>query len=190
MYRFLSYRRPTLDDAKLILDWRTAPHVTQYMLTDVPYDLDRQRRWIELSNGRSDYQHAVIQIEGRDVGYASIVVTDKRSGIGELGVYIGDETAPRELTVYNFVGTLNHAFFTMGLHKIVNHVIDWNARTIRLQQFNGYRHVGVLKDHTLKDGVRHDLHIFEQSAAEWAQFRKKFDDTRNWDGEVTVYMGH
>jgi len=187
MYKFLSYRRVVPEDAKMILDWRTAPAITQYMLTDVPYDIERQKAWIEASNSREDYQHCIIQIEGRDVGYASITVTDKRSRIGELGVYIGETSAPRELTIYNFVGTLNHAFFTMGLHKIVNHVVDWNERTIRLQAFNGYRHVGVLKDHALKGDVRHDLHIFEQSAAEWAIFRNKFRETRNWWGDETVY---
>jgi RimJ/RimL family protein N-acetyltransferase len=189
MYKFLSYRRVVPDDAKMLLDWRTAPHITQYMLTDVAYDIERQKVWIEMCNSRSDYAHCIIQIEGRDVGYASITVTDKRSSIGELGVYIGDAAAPKELSIYNFVGTLNHAFFTMGLHKLVNHVVAWNERTVRLQKFNNYRHVGVLKDHALKDGIRHDLHIFEQSAAEWAEFRKKFKDSRNWWGEDTVYRG-
>lgn len=189
MYDFLSYRSVTTDDAKMLLDWRTAPHISQYMLTDVPYDIERQKAWIERSNAREDYAHCVIRIEGKDAGYASITVTDKQSQIGELGVYIGDQDAPKALTVYNFVGTLNHAFFTIGLHKVVNHVIAWNDRTVRVQAFNGYRHVGVLKNHTLKDGVRHDLHIFEQSAAEWAEFRKKFRDTRNWWGEEVVYRG-
>jgi RimJ/RimL family protein N-acetyltransferase len=187
MYKFLSYRPVAPDDAKMLLDWRTAPHITQYMLTDVPYDIERQTAWIERCNGRDDYQHCIIQIEGRDVGYTSITITDKHSQIGELGVYIGDQDAPKAMTIYNFVGTLNHAFFTMGLHKLVNHIVDWNARTIRAQTFNGYRHVGVLKDHALKDDMRHDLHIFEQSAAHWAEFRKKFPDNRNWWGEETVY---
>ncbi len=189
MYKFLTYRRPTTDDARMLLDWRTAPHVAPYMLTEVPYDIERQKAWIERSNARDDYQHAIIQIEGRDVGYSSLTVTDTRSGIGEVGVYIGDLDVPRELSVYNFVGTLNHAFFTMGLHKLVNHIIAYNDRLVRIQAFNGYRHVGVLKDHVLKNGTRHDLHIFEQAAAEWAQFRRKFDDTRNWWGEDTVYRG-
>jgi RimJ/RimL family protein N-acetyltransferase len=187
VYRFLSYRPVVPEDAKMLLDWRTRPDITQYMLTDIDYDIDKQKRWIELCNTRDDYHHAIIQIEGRDVGYVSIHITDKRSSIGELGVYIGDASAPKELTVYNFVGTLNHAFFTLNLHKIVNHVIAWNARTLKLQAFNGYSHVGVLKDHALKDGVRHDLHIFEQSAAHWAQFRAKFNDNRNWWGQETVY---
>jgi RimJ/RimL family protein N-acetyltransferase len=190
MYDFLSYRPVVPDDARMLLDWRTAPHITQYMLTDVPYDIERQAQWIVRSNARDDYQHSIIRIEGRDVGYASITVTNAKSGIGEIGVYIGDAEAPKELTVYNFVGTLNHAFFTMGLHKLVNHVVAWNDRTLRAQKFNGYSHVGVLKDHALKDGIRHDLHIFEQSAAQWAEFRKKFRDIRNWLGEDTVYRGH
>lgn len=189
MYDFLSYRPVSEDDAELLLDWRTAPHITQYMLSDVPYDIERQKAWIARSNARDDYRHAIIRIEGRDVGYVSITVTDARNGVGEIGCYIGDETAPKALTAYNFVGTLNHAFFTLGLYKLVNHIIAWNARTVRAQGFNGYRHVGVLKDHVLKDGARHDLHIFEQSAAEWAQFRKKFRDDRNWRGEATVYRG-
>lgn len=186
MYKFLSYRPVTPDDARMLLDWRTAPHITKYMLTDVPYDIERQQAWIARCNARDDYQHCIIQIEGRDVGYSSITVTDRHSGIGEIGAYIGDDKAPKELTIYNFVGTLNQAFFTMGLHKLVNHVVAWNDRTVRLQAFNGYRHVGVLKDHALKDGIRHDLHIFEQSAAQWAVFRKKFDDNRNWRGEDVV----
>jgi len=186
MYKFLSYRPVTPDDARMLLDWRTAPHITKYMLTDVPYDIERQQAWIARCNARDDYQHCIIRIEGRDVGYSSITVMDRHSGIGEIGAYIGDDTAPKELTIYNFVGTLNQAFFTMGLHKLVNHVVAWNDRTVRLQAFNGYRHVGVLKDHALKDGIRHDLHIFEQSAAQWAVFRKKFDDNRNWQGEDVV----
>ncbi len=189
MYSFLSYRRPTTDDARMLLDWRTAPHVAPYMLTEVPYDIDRQKAWIERSNARDDYQHAIIQIEGKDVGYVSITVVNPRWGIGELGVYMGDLDVPRELSMYNFIGTNNHAFFTMGLHKLVNHIVAWNARVLKMQAFNGYRHVGALKEQVLKDGTRHDLHIFEQTVAEWAQFRTKFSDTRNWWGEETVYRG-
>lgn len=189
MYDFLSYRPVVAEDARLLLDWRTAPHVASNMLTDVSYDIERQAGWIESCNAREDYRHSIIRIEGRDVGYTSITVTDARNGIGEIGCYIGEANASGAMTVYNFVGTLNHAFFTMGLHKLVNHIVAWNDRVLRVQRFNGYRHIGVLKEHVLKEGSRHDLHIFEQSAAQWAEFRAKFRDNRNWWGEETVYKG-
>ena len=70
MYSFLSYRPVIPGDARMLLDWRTAPHVTKYMLTDVPYDIARQTAWIERSKTRDDYHHCIIQIEGLDVGYS------------------------------------------------------------------------------------------------------------------------
>ncbi|MFT3998194.1 MAG: GNAT family N-acetyltransferase [Asticcacaulis sp.] len=186
MYDFLSYRTVQADDAKMLLDWRTSPRITQYMLTDVPYDIARQTAWIERCATRDDYHHRIIRIEGRDVGYCSITLTDRANGIGEIGVYVGDPDVSTTQSAYNFLGTLNHAFCTLNLHKLVNHVVHWNDRVVRAQAFNGYRHVGVLKNHVLKDGVRHDLHIFEQEADEWRAFRKKFRDTRDWDGNETI----
>ena len=47
MYDFLSYRPVSEDDAELLLDWRTAPHITQYMLSDVPYECPPlSARWL------------------------------------------------------------------------------------------------------------------------------------------------
>ncbi|MCA1936696.1 MAG: GNAT family N-acetyltransferase [Asticcacaulis sp.] len=185
MYEFLSYRPVQPDDAKLLLDWRTSARITQFMLTDVPYDIERQRGWIERCASRDDYHHRIICIEGRDVGYTSLTITDRANSIGEVGAYVGDEAVSPALSAFNFIGTLNHAFCTLGLHKLVNHIVHWNDRVVRSQVFNGYRHVGVLKNHVFKNGACHDLHIFEQEAAEWRAFRKKFPDTRDWDGNET-----
>ena len=30
---------------KLILDWRTKPEITQYMASDIEYDMENQKRW-------------------------------------------------------------------------------------------------------------------------------------------------
>lgn len=188
MYDFLTYRPVTTDDAKLLLDWRTSPEIASRMLTQVPYDIDRQKAWIERSNVREDYQHRILRIEGRDVGYVSITVTDTANKIGEVGMYVGAANVAPEMSAFNFVSNLNHAFFSMGLHKVVNHVISSNPRVVKAQAFNGFRHVGVLREHVLKDGQRQDLHIFEQSAAEWAVFREKFRDRRDWDGRETHYI--
>lgn len=185
MLDFITYRPITADDARQLLDWRTSPEIAARMLTEVPYDIERQKGWIERSNARDDYAHRILQVQGRDVGYVSITVTDARNAIGEIGIYIGAADVPHALSAFNFVLNLNHAFFTLKLHKIVNHVMGSNPRVAKAQAFNGFRPVGVLKEHILKDGARHDLHIFEQTASEWALFREKFKDTRDWDGNPT-----
>lgn len=185
MYEFLSYRQITQADAALLLGWRRSPHVARYMLTQIDDDIEKQKDWIRRSTQSSGFQHRIICIEGKDVGYCSITVRDPLAGTGELGVYIGEPDTPRELSIYNFLGTTNHAFFSMGLNKIVNRIVENNPRTVRLQAFNGYRQVGTLRAEMALDGQLLDVHVFELSKAHWHEFRKKFNYYKDWDGNLT-----
>jgi RimJ/RimL family protein N-acetyltransferase len=179
---FLTYRPVVLGDAEMLLQWRTQPEIGRYMLTEVVPDPDKQRAWITATNARSDLVHRVIRIKDEDVGYCSIKVTEPASRIGTVGIYIGRPDTPTSLSAFNFIHILNHAFFAMGLHKIVNHILATNDRLLPAQKFNGYRHVGTLCEHVLKQGRWLDMHIFEQSARDWSAFRLKFQDWRDLDG--------
>jgi RimJ/RimL family protein N-acetyltransferase len=178
----LHYRPPTAGDAQLLLDWRTRSDITRYMFTDIEYDLDKQKAWLEACAQRSGYVHRLICVDDVPVGYTSITVTDQRAGIGTVGVYIVDLRARSGAANFNFVNTLNHAFLTLGLHKIVNHVLGGNSRLLRQQELIGYRHVGVLREHHVKGAERHDVHVFEQLRSDWLEHRRKFSDKRDLDG--------
>ena len=185
MHEFLSYRKITVSDAQLLMDWRSAPHVAQYMLTQIERDLNKQIDWIVRCSNRSDYDHRIIQIENKDVGYCSITSKDSLAQIGELGVYIGDLNTPRQLSIYNFLGTMNHAFFTLGLKKIVNQISENNPRTIRSQRFNGYEYAGYKPSNLDGNKPSPKMHIFEISKERWYEFRKKFGYFKDWDGNLT-----
>ena len=185
MHEFLSYRKITVSDAQLLMDWRSAPHVAQYMLTQIEQDLNKQIDWIVRCSNRSDYHHRIIQIENRDVGYCSITTKDSLAQIGELGVYIGDLNTPRQLSIYNFLGTMNHAFFTLGLKKIVNQISENNPRTIRLQTLNGYVYSGSKSSSLDANKGAPTMHFFEISKERWYEFRKKFGYFKDWDGNLT-----
>lgn len=181
---FLTYRPVTIGDAEMLLRWRTSPSIGQYMLTEVDQDTEKQRAWIAAMNARSDQVHRIIQIRGEDVGYCSIKITEAETRIGTVGIYVGEAGTPTSLSAFNFIHILNHAFFSMRLHKIVNHILATNDRLLPAQKFNGYRHVGTLREHVLKRGQWLDMHIFEQNARNWATFRLKFQDWRDLDGVV------
>ncbi|HTH98108.1 MAG TPA: GNAT family protein [Stellaceae bacterium] len=181
---YLTYRPIVEDDAGLLLRWRTAPEISRFMLTEVSSDPARQREWLRASAGRSDMIHRIMQVHDHDIGYCSIKVVDADAGVGTVGVYVGESGTPTALTAFNFIHILNHAFCAMGLHKIVNHILAINDRLLPAQKFNGYRHVGVLKEHAVKAGHRFDMHIFEQMASEWLEFRRRFGDWRDLDGTL------
>lgn len=178
----LHYRPPSLADAQLLLDWRSHPDITRWMFTDIAYDLDAQRAWLTAAAARPGFVHRLICVDGRPVGYGSITTIDDRAKVGTIGVYIADRRSRAGIAGFNFIHMLNHAFFTLDLNKIVNHILGGNARLVRAQRYNGYRHVGVLQQHFLKYGELHDVHIFEQTRRDWTQFRRKFRDLRDLDG--------
>jgi hypothetical protein len=188
IFDFLSYRRVTEGDAELLMQWRTAPHVAAHMLTQIAPDLEKQVRWIQSCDARKDFDHRVFCIEGRDAGYCSITVTDPAQKIGQLGVYLGDLSTPRSLSMYNFLGTLNHAFFTMGLKKIINKVLKSNERTVILQRFNGYTIMNpeVAPEADVADSKQ--VIWFELTRESWLTFRAKFDYDKDWGGNPTGQM--
>lgn len=181
---FLTYRPISMDDAEMLLRWRTSPSIGQYMLTEVDQDSEKQRQWIAATNVRSDMVHRIIQVKGEDVGYCSVKITEPEARIGTVGIYIGETATPTSLSAFNFIHILNHAFYAMGLRKIVNQILATNDRLLSAQKFNGYRHVGTLREHVRKQDRWLDMHIFEQTAQRWAGFRLKFKDWRDLDGAL------
>jgi RimJ/RimL family protein N-acetyltransferase len=167
------------------MDWRSAPHVAQYMLTQIERDLNKQIDWIVRCSNRSDYDHRIIQIDNKDVGYCSITTIDTSTKIGELGVYIGDPNTPRQLSAYSFLGTINHAFYKVRLKKIVNQISKENKRTIRLQAFYGFTYSAINASNFDKEKISQTMQFFEMNIEKWHEFRKKFGYFRDWDGNLT-----
>lgn len=179
----LSYRQPVTDaDAALLLDWRLRPEIARHSFTRIENDLDKQRAWLARANARDDFHHRIIQVDGVPVGYASITVTQPEWGVATLGVYMADRRGRTGAGPLNFTHILNHVFFALKLRKVVNQIMADNERVVRGQTLLGYRHVGVLKEQALKDGVAHDVHIFEMLAADWVKTRLRFGEYADMDG--------
>jgi len=184
MTQSLSFRLPTPDDASLLLGWRRLPEISSQSFSDVPDDLDRQRDWLARSAARSDFHHRIIQVNGVDVGYGSITITQPDWGVGTIGVYMGDRRGRIGIGALNFAPMLNHCFYTLGLRKLVNQIFADNERVHKGQTLLGYRHVGVLRAHAVKNGMPRDVHLFEMLAEDWTAIRHRFGLMADMDGRV------
>lgn len=180
----LSFRLPVREDAAMLLSWRRLPEVTSNSFTDIDDDLDKQRAWIDRCGGRDDYIHRIIQVEGVDVGYTSITITQPHWGVGSIGTYMGDRRGRTGIGALNFAPVLNHCFYTLGLRKLVNQIFADNDRVRKGQTMLGYRHVGVLRAHAVKNNVPRDVHLFEMLAEDWTAIRPRFGLMADMDGRV------
>ncbi|MDO6460164.1 GNAT family N-acetyltransferase [Granulosicoccaceae sp. 1_MG-2023] len=136
----IEFREIRVSDAQMLLDWRTSKRVTQFMNTDIEYDVEAQKRWLQSCYTRPDYYHWIIRQHGRDVGFVSLCDYDPAAGTASWGLYIGDESATGaggRVPPYFY----NFAFGELGLKRINAEVLYHNTRVIDLHRLHGYRFV-------------------------------------------------
>lgn len=178
----LRFIAPTEEHARMLLDWRTRPDIARQMLSKVEDDVEKQKSWLRHANKRDDYVHRILCVDDAPSGYVSITVTQPEWRVATIGVHMGERAGRTGAAPLNFAYMLNHAFFAMGMRKIVNHILGTNPRVLKGQPLLGYRPVGVLARHVVKDGAEIDLHIFEMLADDWRVVRPRFGIVQDMDG--------
>ncbi len=146
-----SFREIEINDAKLILNWRTKSRITKYMISDVSYDIEAQKKWLESSLKKSDSYHWIIRYNNEDIGLISLL--DYKPEIKETswGYYIGEDNA------LGYGGMIppffyNYVFDELGIEKIKAWVFFDNLKIIQMHLMNGYEFEPA-EDHTvMKDG--------------------------------------
>lgn len=170
MLRFLKVRTEHLET---ILRWRTSPEVTKYLFTDIPYDLEAQKRWHAAISKDENSRHWVIEHQGKPIGLVSLASIDWDNKFATIGFYIGD-IEQRELGFLIPPYVFNHAFRTMGLRKILAENMDGNEHIMKFNDMMGFRKIGVYEKHVEKCGRRHDVHLYELTAEAWQGLDKRF----------------
>lgn len=133
----ISFREIVIDDAKKILDWRTSERVTRFMNSDMNYDVDAQKRWLDESFNKPSYYHWIIQYDGKDVGLLNFVDWNPVNQTTSWGFYIGEESA---LGVGGLVPPYfyNFAFNKLCVDKVFAEVFYNNIGVIDLHLKLGY----------------------------------------------------
>lgn len=161
------FRRPLPEDAATLLRWRRMPEVGRSMFSEVDDDLERQRRWLDACESRSDFRHFVVCTGDAPVGYLSYSNIDWANGHCVSGSYLGVlEVRARVAGLWTWY-IHDYCFFAMGMHKLINYVLAGNRNILKGQEILGFRPVGILREHVVKDGGRLDVHVFELLRAEW-----------------------
>lgn len=153
----ISFREITPDDAELIGTWRTSDRVTQYLNTDVEFNLENQVNWIYSSRNRSDYYHWLILNDGRPVGHIQITGIDLKTKSAEWGYFIGEEDS---LGIGGHVPALLYSFCFkfLGLEELRVQCLHTNPRVIALHQAYGY-HFKPELDYVVRKGDSEYLSI-------------------------------
>lgn len=164
----LSFRRMRESDLQNVLDWRVKPEITQFMLTEVAYDMAAQRRWFARVGSSPNEEYWIIEHETRPVGVLSLSAIDRANRHATWGLYLGEK-------INSPVGGLIPVYFyndvfarqDLNLHKLYGMVLETNTSMLKMHRSCGYREVGVYKDHVLRDGEFLDVVVVELLRETW-----------------------
>ena len=87
----LKFREVELDDAELILKWRTKKRVTRFMNRDIDYDLNAQRGWLESCYSKPSYYHWIVTFTDVPIGLIYLSAFDRKEATAAWGLYIGED---------------------------------------------------------------------------------------------------
>jgi RimJ/RimL family protein N-acetyltransferase len=164
----ISFRIPTLEDAPLLLSWRSQPRINDMMFSDVHAgDIDKQCDWLVRCEQRQDYKHFLILGDGEPVGYLSYTGIDRLNGHCSCGSYFGSIEAGRKYGGHMHAYFMDYLFYGLGMRKNVVQILGANPRVLKLQRLLGLREVGVLKAHILKNDIPVDVYVFELLREDW-----------------------
>jgi RimJ/RimL family protein N-acetyltransferase len=105
--------------------------------------------------------------DDRVVGTCTLLHLDGRNRRGEVGYALAREQWGKGLMREALTALLDHAFTTLGLHRIEADVDPENAASLRLLERLGFTREGVLRERWLVGGRAHDSVMLGLLGREW-----------------------
>lgn len=171
----LKFRKMQIADQAQVLAWRVKPDVARFMLTEVEFNLDKQLRWFERIQNSAADEYWIIENNQKPIGVINLSEIDRINQHATWGLYVGEEMhspvgGMLPMYFYNYVFNRRD----LNLHKLHGKVLDTNISMLRVHEVCGYRQVGIHRDHVLRDGRFHDVHVVELLRADWLSRTARF----------------
>lgn len=165
------FKKMTEDDSEDIFHWRRSEHVTKFMYTDLDEDMEKHQDWISRNIHAINNQYFIIYHNQEKIGLISLNNIDFINNRASSGFYIGNlKYAPLAGRIFPYF--LNYIFCYLKLNKLVIEIMSNNVGMKKMDIHYGFREVGVLKEHILKNDIYYDVDILELTKAEWAEKHK------------------
>lgn len=156
-----------------ILDWRTSEEITRFMYTDIEYNLENQKKWLEKIRADENGRYFLMEYRDELIGFISLTNINWTHKHATWNFYIGNM---KYAMLAGFLGSYmyNYAFKELALEKLNGEVMDINEGVRKLHSKQGAREVGVLEHHIYKSGTWHDVYMFEMTKERWIEVGQKF----------------
>ena len=168
-------RESQFEDYKYFAEWEVDPAVTQYLSFDAGRtyeDVVSEAYANKADDTMIDYT-IVDKISGEPIGRIFLSRIDKHSDSLDITkIYIGNsEYRGKGLAKEVMIALLEYCFEELGLHRVTLDFYSGNERAKCLYEKLGFKHEGVARESTKKDGNYYDLNLMSILRSEFLENR-------------------
>lgn len=157
-------------ELELMLFWRNSPSVRNNMYTRHEISLPEHLAWWEQVKDRSDQYYFMYERHGVLLGVVGFNGIDSVNKNSSWAFYAAPEAPKGTGSRMGFLA-LEHAFYSMLLHKLCGEALSFNTASINLHQKLGFKVEGILRQQHWLDGAFTDVYRMGLLAHEWNDIR-------------------
>lgn len=158
-------------DSEMLLNWRNHESIRKNMYTNHVITTEEHNQWflgvLKAENCRAFLFH----YKKEAIGFCNLYRLDPVHKTGTWTFYLANisQHTPRGCgRVLGFLA-MNYFFSVLKYHKLYAEVISLNNKSLKMHQFLKWKEEGILKEHFLRDGQYHDIHLLAFFAANWLE---------------------
>lgn len=152
-------------DLALVLQWRNALQVRDFMLTQNEISPEEHVTWFASASKNPARMLLIFEVGGEPRGHMNFKI-DLSDEIAEWGFYAAP-SAPKGTGLAMGRKALEYGFSTLGMRKICGQVLDFNTASRKMHETLGFVCEGILREQKQISGVRRDLVCYGLLSREW-----------------------
>lgn len=163
-------RRMSENDLVHILRWRNHHDIRRFMLSQHEITLSEHRVWFDRASRDETRALLVIEEHGQPLG--CVIFSGVQKNATADWSFYSAPGSPAGTGTRICSTALDCAFSELGVHKVAGQVLEFNHASIRVHQRLGFSQEGNMREHSLINGIHHNLLSFGILSSEWILINK------------------
>ncbi len=141
--KLINFTELTLDEKKMILEWRNAPSVKRWMYNRDEISLEKHLKYIDSLNGRDDKVYFLVKNGNNFIGVVNLTEIKKERS-AELGIYVNPALKGYGTLLMSKI--IEYAFDKLNIQVLNANVYEDNMKAINLYKKFNFKIVNTTKD--------------------------------------------
>ena len=130
-------QRLSLDEKKMVLEWRNHPSIRKWMFIQEPIGLDEHLGYIQSLVIKKDRIYFLVKKASQAIGVIDFTNIDHKNKKSEFGLYANPELS--SIGVLLMESIIEYAFNIIDVNTLISKVFEDNTPAIRLYRRYNFR---------------------------------------------------